>query len=281
MAFLRSLVAFIALSCGVLPSPARGAGRYAVHRAASTSVHPARDARHDARRRDRPRGAGCRHARVQRARGSRPALSSGVRDRAGDAASHSSMMTGLYPGRHGVHENARHLADTHPVVAARLKDAGYRTAAFVSSFILARRFGLARGFDVYDDTLPAGQVERASRATTDRALAYLGQASAQPALSLGPLLRSAYALRSRTRPWRRYAKTPYLGEIAAMDAQLGRLVQAFDAHAARQGTRRPSSSPATTARASATTASCSTATFSISRRCTCRWWWWGRALRRR
>ena len=74
--------------------------------------------------------------------------------------SHSSMMTGLYPGGHGVHENARYLADTHPVLAVRLKDAGYRTAAFVSSFILARRFGLARGFDVYDDTLPPGQVER-------------------------------------------------------------------------------------------------------------------------
>jgi arylsulfatase A-like enzyme len=67
--------------------------------------------------------------------------------------SHSSMMTGLYPGGHGVHENARYLAGAHPVLAARLKEAGYRTAAFVSSFILSRRFGLARGFDVYDDTL--------------------------------------------------------------------------------------------------------------------------------
>lgn len=47
--------------------------------------------------------------------------------------SHSSMMTGLYPGGHGVHENARYLADAHPVLAVRLKDAGYRTAAFVSS----------------------------------------------------------------------------------------------------------------------------------------------------
>ena len=33
-----------------------------------------------------------------------------------------------------------------------------------------------------------------------------------------------------------HAKTPYLGEIAAMDEQLGRLVQAFDAFASRQGT---------------------------------------------
>ena len=48
---------------------------------------------------------------------------------------------------------------------------GYRTAAFVSSFVLARRFGLARGFDVYDDALPDGRSERAATETTDRALA--------------------------------------------------------------------------------------------------------------
>ena len=40
--------------------------------------------------------------------------------------SHSSMMTGLYPAGHGVHENARYLSATHPVAAERLKGAGYR-----------------------------------------------------------------------------------------------------------------------------------------------------------
>ena len=149
--------------------------------------------------------------------------------------SHSSMMTGLYPGGHGVHENARHLADTHPVVAARLKDAGYRTAAFVSSFILARRFGLARGFDVYDDTLPAGQVERTSRATTDQARAYLGQASSQPLFLWVHYFDPHTPYAPDASVAAQYAKTPYLGEIAAMDAQLGRLVQAFDAHTGRQG----------------------------------------------
>ena len=38
--------------------------------------------------------------------------------------------------------------------------------------------------------------------------------------------------------------------------------------------QRPSSLPGITARASATTASFSTATCSINRRCTCPWWWW-------
>src|SRR6476620_10611887 len=64
--------------------------------------------------------------------------------------SHSSIMTGLYPAGHGVHENARFLESRHPVLAERLKAAGYRTAAFVSSFVLSRRFGLQRGFDVFD-----------------------------------------------------------------------------------------------------------------------------------
>ena len=49
------------------------------------------------------------------------------------------------------------------LLAERLHAAGYETAAFVSSFILTRRFGLARGFDVYDDQLGAGQVERDAR----------------------------------------------------------------------------------------------------------------------
>src|SRR5260221_5649210 len=65
--------------------------------------------------------------------------------------SHTSMLTGLYAGGHGVHENARPLAPTQPLLAEKLHEAGYRTAAFVSAFALARRFGLARGFDVYDD----------------------------------------------------------------------------------------------------------------------------------
>src|SRR3954454_18129031 len=69
--------------------------------------------------------------------------------------SHTSMLTGLYPAGHGIHENARPLGDTQPLLAERLHTAGYRTAAFVSAFALARRFGLARGVDKYDAGQPA------------------------------------------------------------------------------------------------------------------------------
>jgi hypothetical protein len=94
--------------------------------------------------------------------------------------SHISMMTGLYPAGHGVHENARFLDASHPVAAEQLQQAGYRTAAFVSSFVLARRFGLARGFERYDDALADGAVERTSTETTDRALEYLTTSTQQP-----------------------------------------------------------------------------------------------------
>jgi choline-sulfatase len=145
--------------------------------------------------------------------------------------SHSSMMTGLYPAGHGVRENSRYLSPDHPVLAERLREAGYRTAAFVSSFVLARRFGLARGFDVYDDELPAGHAERTARDTTDRALAFLDHPSPQPLL-LWVHYFDPHAPYTPPEPFRsRYAKAPYLGEIAAMDEQLGRLVRAFEERA--------------------------------------------------
>src|SRR5712691_12104986 len=94
--------------------------------------------------------------------------------------SHASMITGLYPAGHGVHENARYLSGDRAVLAERLRQAGYRTAAFVSAFTLARRFGLARGFETYDDELPAERAERTDRETTDRALAHLSRESQRP-----------------------------------------------------------------------------------------------------
>ena len=144
--------------------------------------------------------------------------------------SHTSMMTGLYPGGHGVHENARFVAGTLPAIAERLQQAGYRTAAFVSSFTLARRFGLARGFDVYDDELAAGTVERDAAGTTDAALAHLARTSDQPLFVWVHYYDPHYPY-AAPEPFRtKYAARPYLGEVAAMDRQLGRLVQGFEQH---------------------------------------------------
>jgi choline-sulfatase len=139
--------------------------------------------------------------------------------------SHSSMMTGLYPAGHGVHENARTLAAEHPRLAERLQQAGYQTAAFVSSFVLARRFGLSRGFEVYDDV---EQAERTARDTTDRALAFLNTPSTKPRLIWVHYF-DAHTPYAPPEPFKtRYAKNPYLGEVAAVDEQMGRLIESFE-----------------------------------------------------
>ena len=144
--------------------------------------------------------------------------------------SHVSMMTGLYPAGHGIHENARYLAPGVPVLAEQLQRAGYHTAAVVSAFVLNRRFGLARGFDLYDDESP-GRAERTARETTDAALAALRQPSSAPRF-VWVHYYDPHAPYAPPEPYRgRHASRPYLGEVDFMDAQMGRLTEAFQAAA--------------------------------------------------
>jgi len=147
--------------------------------------------------------------------------------------SHSTMMTGLYPAGHHVHENARYLPATIPTVAERLTGAGYRSMAFVSSFALSRRFGLARGFETYDESFPNGTSERTARETTDAVVARLsGPGIAEKPLFLWVHYYDPHAPYLPPEPFRsKFAGDPYLGEVAAMDEQLGRLVQAFEQRA--------------------------------------------------
>ncbi|HEX6086903.1 MAG TPA: sulfatase-like hydrolase/transferase [Thermoanaerobaculia bacterium] len=139
--------------------------------------------------------------------------------------SHASMFTGLYPAGHGVRENARFLAERHPLLAEKLKRAGYQTAAFVSAFAVAKRFGIARGFDLYDEPEKA---ERDAKATTERALAFLQSAPQQP-LFLWVHYYDPHYPYTPPEPFRtRHAGQPYLGEVAFMDEQLGRVLRAFE-----------------------------------------------------
>lgn len=66
--------------------------------------------------------------------------------------SHASLFTAKFPTHHGVHDNGTfRLAEGNETLAVRLHRAGYETAAFVGAFVLDARFGLDRGFDLYDD----------------------------------------------------------------------------------------------------------------------------------
>ena len=64
---------------------------------------------------------------------------------------HATLFTGLYPIAHGYVKNGLRLDEAHQTLAERLRAQGYQTAAIVSSFALARRFGFEQGFESYDD----------------------------------------------------------------------------------------------------------------------------------
>ncbi len=142
--------------------------------------------------------------------------------------SHTSMLTGIYPAAHGIHENGRYLLAGHRLAAEQLGTAGYRTAAFVSAFAVARRFGLARGFDVYDDDFGGEEAQRPANVTTDRAVAWLAQTSEQPAFLWVHYYDPHYPYEP-PEPFRsQHKKKPYLGEVAFMDHEMGRLIEAFE-----------------------------------------------------
>ena len=92
---------------------------------------------------------------------------------------HTTIMTGLIPPNHGVHDNGQAVAESYPTLAEVLRAQGYTTAAFVSGFPLDRIFGLDRGFEHYDDTLTSGRegwLERIATETTAAALGWISKA---------------------------------------------------------------------------------------------------------
>lgn len=147
--------------------------------------------------------------------------------------SHTSMLTGLYPIDHGIRENGRRVGGQLKLLATTLKGLGYRTAAFVSGFPLARQFGLARGFDKYDDAFSGNANERSAAVTTNAVLEYL--ALPQTADFLWVHYFDAHAPYEPPEPFlSEYPDSPYLGELAFMDAEVGRLLAAFEARFSEQ-----------------------------------------------
>lgn len=150
---------------------------------------------------------------------------------------HATLLTGLDPDRHGVrHNGVFTLAPEIPSLPERLRAAGFGTAAFVGAFVLDRRFGLARGFDVYDDAMGGrrsgrsvvGFAERRADAVVDAFLGWLESAPDRffawvhvydPHADYDPP--AGFSLG--------FAGRPYDGEIAFVDSQLGRLFAALDA----------------------------------------------------
>ena len=152
--------------------------------------------------------------------------------------SHASLFTARIPPRHGVRDNGTYrLEPTPPTLATTLKAAGYQTAAFVGAFVLDARFGLARGFDMYNDyygeaTVPGRVevVERRGEKVTAPAAAWI--AAAQAPWFAWVHVYDPHEPYSPPEPFStRYATSPYDGEVAYTDSVLGTLID----HLARAG----------------------------------------------
>jgi len=150
-------------------------------------------------------------------------------------AAHVNILLGLTPPAHGVHDNSNFIVrGEFTTLAEWLKKAGYETGAIIGAFPLDSRFGLAQGFDLYDDNYGTQDptattfVERRAEEVVDIAIAWL---------------------EGRTRPWflwihlfdphqpynppepflSRFKDDPYSGEVAYVDQALGKLFSSIEA----------------------------------------------------
>ena len=95
-------------------------------------------------------------------------------------------MTSKYVREHSVgYMNGGSVLEGATTLAEVFREAGYRTAAFVSNDVLKRRTGLDRGFEVYDDELPKRSprrmlFERIAEDTTQSALRWLDSVGEAP-----------------------------------------------------------------------------------------------------
>ena len=156
--------------------------------------------------------------------------------------SHASLLTGVYPPRHGARHNGMRVRDDVPTLAGILHERGFATAAFVAAFPLDHRFGLNRGFDTYSDALPRGPDgrllnERPGRIVVDEALAWLRARGPEDRIFLWVHLFEPHApyeadpTFASTGP--RSVSERYDDEIARADAQVARLMEGL-------ASRRPS-----------------------------------------
>jgi arylsulfatase A-like enzyme/Flp pilus assembly protein TadD len=142
--------------------------------------------------------------------------------------SHANLLSGRYPLQHGVRDNTGfRFPEGEPTLATRLKEHGWRTGAFVSAFPLDSRFGLDRGFEVYDDRLGGAEAgaaflvpERKGTETVRAARQWLESVRGQRSFAFVHLYEPHFPYDPPEPFASRFRAEPYHGEVAAADAAL-------------------------------------------------------------
>ncbi len=146
--------------------------------------------------------------------------------------SHASILTGTYPMYHKLQDVVGRLRDGVPTLASVLKTAGYSTGAAVGSTVLSSQWKLNPGFDMYDDHFNISEglrqvdfdrVERSADDVLAPAVAWL-QATTRRPLFLWIHFYDPHDPYTPPPPFSTEFKSrPYDGEIAYVDATLGKL----------------------------------------------------------
>lgn len=147
--------------------------------------------------------------------------------------SHAVILTGTYPFQNGVQDfTGQPLGQQFRSVAQAFQHAGYATGAVVSAFVLDRSWGLARGFDYYDDAFSAETFEKKDAGLVDRragesvahAIEWLKKTTRRP-FFLWLHLYDPHSPYDPPEPYRtEYRDHLYDGEIAYADHELGNLI---------------------------------------------------------
>jgi len=151
--------------------------------------------------------------------------------------SHATILTGLYPVEHGARDNTLfRVGEPCELLSEALAAEGWRTGAFVSSVVLARKYGLGQGFEVYrgvsgaaaegEGEAPAGRPtgERPASAVVDDALDWLGGVGPDEHWFAWLHFYDPHEPRQPPEPFASRLADAYDAEIAYTDSQIARLL---------------------------------------------------------
>jgi len=155
---------------------------------------------------------------------------------------HATMLTGRTPPELNSHVNGNVIDESVTTLAEVFREAGYTTGAIVSAFPINSRFGLAQGFQTYDDNFEVRgdsdrlvMNQRTGDATTEKALAWIEAHAADDAWFLFLHYYDPHGPYHPPKPFKDRFGDPYAEEIAFTDHCVGKVIDALK----RQGLYNP------------------------------------------